>query len=119
MTDINIPSELKFTHSNIGYQQAICNSARLVVNNANEVFAACVEGDISRLESLVYGVAALEEDLSAEIVDDDLVVFDRLITDIIPSMSELYGVSQEDILTDVKRAIDYYADMWIRNWLST
>lgn len=118
MTDTNIPN-IKFAYPGIGYQQAVCNSALLVVNNANEVFGACVEGDISRLESLSDGVVALEEDLSAEIIGDDLAVFDHLVSNIFPSMSELYNVPKEDILTDVKRAIDYYADMWIKSWLST
>ena len=101
-----------------GYQQAVCCSALVIVNNANEMFEDMAGGNIDRIVSLFTNVKALEEDLSADVIDDDMTIFERLVEKVFPLICSTYDVTDEEVLEDVKRAIDHYSDIWITNWLA-
>ncbi len=101
-----------------GYKQAICNSALIVVEQANQMFQEMIDGDSSRLEAVATATHALEQGLDIQL-DDSAAVFEELIDKAFPIMVINYAVSREDILEDVSRAIDYYSSIWITGWVAT
>lgn len=134
MNNQSVPSIEFALPNDQGYQQAVCCSALVVVNNANEIFEDMAGGNIDRIISLFTNVKALEEDLSVDTVgtfsliaknleqakdsDDDMAVFEHLIETVFPLICSTYDVTNEEVLEDVKRAIDHYSDIWITNWLA-
>lgn len=113
-TGTDIP-DVKYTLNDVGYKQAIANSAYILYSQAMNLHADYLRGETTELSRIVDEIPKLanNEEIVNETDHTKLVM--RIVHEVFPEIIETFKVPHQDVFRDVLTVFDYYSAQTIIN----